>query len=231
MLTGYHYGQRFPVRRLECGDSFGIPRNPEGYFESPEVNAINEDLLEQVLPNQERWQRWLPLIPPSSEISCNSDIVSRIQSVLSVKPYCYKDPRFCYTLPTWFPFLKDTGFICVFRSPDLTVDSILRECREVRDLHSLPISAEVALSLWCASYERILQYSQHGDWLFLEYNQLFYPLGVQRLRNFSGARVNEHFPKRQYSRAEPGNVLMDARSTVIFRALLSMAKANIADAI
>ncbi|MDX1388819.1 MAG: hypothetical protein R3344_06490, partial [Acidobacteriota bacterium] len=59
------------------------PANPKGFFEDQEINAINEDLIAQVLPARPavlgRWlyrdrptrlQRWLARVPVTVDIGC-----------------------------------------------------------------------------------------------------------------------------------------------------------------
>src|SRR5262249_42923187 len=100
--------------------------NPKGYFEDDEVNAINEKLLALVTPARSRpahgW-RWLAAVPVSARISCSPQLAKRIEIQTSRTPFCLKDPRFCYTLPVWRPFLRDTMLLCVFREPTRTAQS------------------------------------------------------------------------------------------------------------
>jgi hypothetical protein len=49
------------------------------------------------------------------------------------RPYLFKDPRFSCTLATWMPFLAaETTFLCVFREPIRTMNSIMRIVRDER---------------------------------------------------------------------------------------------------
>lgn len=47
-------------------------------------------------------------------------------------PFCFKDPRFGFTLPLWQPYLPpDVRFLVVFRDPVDTVASIMRDAVEL----------------------------------------------------------------------------------------------------
>ena len=94
----------------------GDEGNPKGYFEDREVNAINEGLLAQLIPGprrslvgklmhrpqpQSRWSRWLAELEPDQVIACPTKLAGRIRLQTVRRPFCFKDPRFCYTLRAW----------------------------------------------------------------------------------------------------------------------------------
>jgi len=197
--AGYFMGDRlYPGRES----------NPKGFFEDPEINGINEALLAQVVPKRPRFigkwffrnrpmreQRWLARVPVGTELPCPSAIAKRIQKQVQQEPYCFKDPRFCYTLPAWRPFLKNTVFVCVFRDPSITVQSILKECKYAAYLRSFSITFAQALEVWTLMYRHILEiHRQEGEWLFLNYNQVLNGEGLDRLKAFTGASVDCSFP-------------------------------------
>src|SRR5271157_6074149 len=87
--------------------------NPKGQFEDEEINGINEHLLAQVLPERSKWawwgtkdparrlgnlQRWLAALPVTVSIPCPPRLAGRIEAATARAPFCFKDPRFCYTL-------------------------------------------------------------------------------------------------------------------------------------
>src|SRR5215471_14327363 len=76
--------------------------NPKGYFEDDEINDINEALLAPLTPSRSRpacgW-RWLAAVPVGTPIPCPPEITERIKAQTDQSPFCFKDPRFCYTLP------------------------------------------------------------------------------------------------------------------------------------
>jgi hypothetical protein len=189
--------------------------NPKGFFEDREVNGINEALIAQVVPKRPRvlgkWlfrsrplkaQRWLAQVPLDTNIPCSEDIARRIRNLTEGKPYCFKDPRFSYTLPAWRPLLKDTVYICVFRDPASTALSILKECKEAAYLHSLRITFEQALKTWTLMYRHILErHRREGAWLFLHYDQMLTEEGLARLEKFVGVPVDVCFPEPSLRRS------------------------------
>jgi len=182
--------------------------NPKGFFEDAEVNGINEDILAEVVPKRppfigkffykdrpEKWQRWLARVSLETKMHSSDSINKRIEELVKKEPFCFKDPRFSYTLPIWRPFLKNTAFICVFRHPASTAVSILKECENARYLHSLSINFEKALEVWTLIYRHILDIHRfQGRWLFLHYNQALSEEGLNKISGFLDCNVDYSFP-------------------------------------
>jgi hypothetical protein len=191
------------------------PSNPKGYYESVEIEAINEYLLRRVVPRRPRGffgrffghrpnrdQRWLARVPVGKKIPCLPKIADRIQRQTRNQPFCFKDPRFSYTLPAWRPFLQDTVFVCVFREPMATADSILKNWRDEPYLQSLAINFDGALRVWELMYRHILEiHRREGDWLFLHFNQVLTGEGIDRLEQLTGAKADRSFPDATLSRS------------------------------
>ena len=189
--------------------------NPKGFFEDVEVNMINEDLLAQVVPKRLvlmgreffRWrplegQRWLASIPLGASIACPPKIVDRIRTVTQRNFFCFKDPRFCYTLPVWRPFLTGAVFVCVFRDPASTAWSIVKECKEASYLHTLEMTFGRAVQVWSLMYTHIIRrHRLEGDWLFQHYDQFLEGDGLRRLESFVEAPVDQSFPDKSLRRA------------------------------
>lgn len=185
-----------------------LKSNPKGFYEDREVNAINENLIAQILPKQSFFlgrrpfhdrlrknQLWLSRIPVDTQIPCTTRISRQIERLVNQEPYCFKDPRFSYTLPCWRPFLKNTGFVCVFRDPASTAVSIVKECRTRPYLRNVSFSFDRALEVWTLMYSHILQTNcKEGGWIFLHYNQFLMEEGPKRLERFTGATVDRSFP-------------------------------------
>ena len=150
--------------------------NPKGFFETHAVNGVNEEILASALPRHPRFeagQRWLAECSLDTQFSSTPDLDARIQRLTARTPFCFKDPRFSYTVPVWRPFLGDALNLCVFRDPALTARSIVKECRTEPYLRSLRLSAERARATWNAMYTQILERHRHiGDWRFVHYEQL-----------------------------------------------------------
>jgi hypothetical protein len=189
--------------------------NPKGFFEDWEINFINEDLLAQVVPKRLtlmgreffrsrplNGQRWLAHVPLGTYILCPPEITQRIKTVTERIPYCFKDPRFCYTLPVWRPFLNNVGFVCVFRDPANTASSIVKECKDALYLQTLMMTFRQALKVWTQMYTHVLNVHRHkGAWLFLHYNQLLTGEGLNRLETFLNAPVDRSFPEASLNRS------------------------------
>lgn len=196
--AGYYLGE--PLQPPNRG-------NPLGRFESIEVNAINEALLAQVLPRRRRNslfgrlflrhvplpnQRWLAAVPVGRQITATPALLDRMARLVEQQPYCFKDPRYSYTLPAWRSVVTDAVFICVFRHPAVTAASILRERQAVAALHSLALDFDAALRIWTLMYRHIVeQHRRDGCWLFVHYEQILYGNGVARLGDFLDAALDD----------------------------------------
>lgn len=213
--------------------------NPMGFFEDREINEINEDLLEPVVPkrwqlfgkiffqhNPLKWHRWLAVLPPDVAISPAPPLVERIKKIVQNQPYCLKDPRFSYTLPAWEPFLNNTVYICVFRDPGSTASSIHKECLEVPHLvhpeTGIKMTIKQALKVWTHMYLPILStHRHHGDWLFLHYNQVLTSEGMDKLEEFTGAKIDRSFPTAKLSRSKPIGEI-PKKSMAVYRELCKL---------
>ncbi len=209
--AGYYMGERLIPPSED---------NPKGFYEDREINSINEALLAEVTagtPNADstdddtiRWGwRWLAEVPLRTRIPCSDALTARIRDQLSRAPFCFKDPRFCYTLPVWRQYLPDTVFVCVFREPSRTAESIVKTCERGVYLHGLKLTFDKAIELWSLMYRHILQiHRREGEWLFLHYDQILSGRAIPRLEKFLEAPVDCRFAdrtlKRSTDRGNPG---------------------------
>ena len=190
------------------GNTFHPPRdsNPKGFFEGPEINGINEELLSQVTASSEnlqKGQRWLAKLPPGTPIPSSAAINACITWMVGKEPFCYKDPRFSYTLPIWRPHLRDTVFLCIFRHPAITVSSIVKECREAAYLHNVHMTEDRATEIWQMMYSHIMEIHRHeGDWLFLHYEQFLNGSAFDRIEQTLKAPVDRSFPDQTLKRSQ-----------------------------
>jgi len=179
--------------------------NQKGFFETAEINGINEELLAQVLPAEPRFehgQRWLATLPAGLVPRLDARLRARIASLVAHRPFAFKDPRLCYTLPAWEPLLPPgTGRVCVFREPGATTASIVKECRDAAYLASLAMDEARALEVWTAMYERVLAQCARGQWLFVHYDQMLTQDGLDRLECFAGAPLERSFPEASLRRS------------------------------
>lgn len=189
--------------------------NPRGFFEDAEVNNINEALLTPLLPERRfdsgveyltdspvQGQRWLARIPPAASVESTVASSDRIDAVLSRRPFCLKDPRFCYTLHLWRRHSPEARMICVFRRPQIVVASILKEIAAMPYLADFALSVRAAFDVWRLMYTHVLdRHAVTGEWLFVEYEDLFQTAALDRLADFSAAQVDRAFPDRGLDRS------------------------------
>lgn len=195
-----------PGADLVPADSGG----PTGFFESRQLNAINERLLAPY-DDMFLWragysrqlregERWLAVLPWGADPSAPQHLGAAMRAAVPSAPYCCKDPRFGYTLPSWRPFFRDALFVCIFRHPLATATSIAREVR----YGDLTVTIDAAIELWSAIYRRVLERHRHaGDWLFLHYEQLFDRSGLERLSHAVGARLDAGLADPALRRPQP----------------------------
>lgn len=201
--AGYFMGEKPTPATIRAQES-----NPKGQYEDLEINEINEIILESLVPQRPwllgnycfrdqpvKWQRWLSRISLDATIPSPPQAIERIRSLTQNQPFCFKDPRLSYTLPAWQPYLSDTVFICVFRDPASTAQSILKQSKFAKHLRNFSINFDQALEMWTLMYQHILEkHSKDGTWLFLEYNQVLTEEGMDRIEAFTGAAVDRSFP-------------------------------------
>ncbi len=173
--------------------------NAKGFFETAEVNGINEYLLVPAVSHEapkRRMQHWLSHAPEALDLEVPDGIRARMDQLGQKGPFAYKDPRFCYTLDAWRPSVPDAKFVCIFREPAATAASIMKEVGGEEYLQGCGIDFAGALNVWNAMYRRILDdHSQTGQWLFLHFDELFTRQGVEKLEAFVGAPVAADFPE------------------------------------
>jgi hypothetical protein len=165
--AGYYMGKNlYPPRES----------NPLGFFENDFINGINEHILEQydyASLHQEYplfnkpWssykpaygQRWLTYIPAETVVNyTDHSIINRINKALTFPVYAYKDPRFNYTLPVWNQYLgQDVMFICMFREPQTTVESVIKDCHSADYLKEFYVDREIVYEVWLNSYTHLLK--------------------------------------------------------------------------
>jgi len=228
------------------GNNLYPPRNsnPKGFFESADINGVNEDIISLNIPHRPRilpqWirnkifrsrpmkcQRWLAEVPLNVDITTSEEINNHISQLVHYSPYCYKDPRFSYTLPVWKPYLQNTLFICVFRNPGATVQSIIKECNDAEYLHTLTINPVKAERIWILMYQHILNnYKKGGEWLFLHFDEVLENSGLEKIEKFTGACVNSIFPEKKLKRSEDTNCFT-VDSLICYKELCKLAEYKI----
>ncbi len=233
--SGYYMGERPEYLKVNSS-------NPKGFFEDYEVNTINEDILKKTIPNfpekiRRRFfssytfyrARWLARIPLGKKIKSDVDIDRRIKNCTLRQPFCYKDPRFSYTLPVWSKFLpSDTCFLVVFRHPYQTSESIVRECGESPALRKLKMNRHISLNIWVYMYAHILKYYENSNhkqaWYFMHFDQFFDSHQLKELESFSKARVDMGFADKKLSRTSIPEEIKEKRLKTIYSRLNTLAE-------
>lgn len=200
----------------------GRDSNPKGFFENAEINGLNERILSHY---DNKWdkvknkifnkatiyapsegQRWLISLKEEINVNYIDNILKkRIQNAISKQSFCYKDPRFSYTLPVWEKFLpSDTKFIVMFRSPGVTINSILRECANTGYLHNLQIDKDKAEESWINIYKHVKKsYKRKPEkFLFMHYEQVYKGSGLEKLSSFLSAEIKVDFVEKGLKRSK-----------------------------
>lgn len=226
--AGYYMGDNlWPARDM----------NPRGFFEDRDVNHINERLIAAALnrrykwlprrlrPSQPgEWQRWLARVPMNIRFRQRPDILDRIRKVTAHQPFCLKDPRFCYTLPAWRDALGDSVFVCVFRDPATTAESIVKACQTDPDMRGYPITFDEAIKVWTLMYRHVLAIHRHrGTWLFVQFDQILDGTAAQRLAAVTGANVDPSFVDATLHRTTTNRHIPSA-TRAIYRQLCALAE-------
>lgn len=213
--------------------------NPKGQFEDREINMVNDRLiasvpakkptrLNRMLFGETRLlghlQNWMAVLPPGTSIPCPPETQNQIAALTAHQPFCFKDPRFSYTLPAWRPYIADALLLCVFRHPSVTASSMIRECSNAPYMKDLAVDAEWALMVWEAMYRSILKvhYPQGGDWLFVHYDQLLDHSAYPELERRLGIKVDRDFATPRLKRSRPG-VSVSRRITRLYARLCRIA--------
>ena len=95
--------------------------NPAGFFESPQINSINERILLPYLPKDyahgsvaygkdapRRTHTWLARIGTDVNVAAKELERLHIADLTKRTPFCFKDTRFCYTIHEWIPLIERT---------------------------------------------------------------------------------------------------------------------------
>ena len=193
------------------------PANPFGFYEDREINALNNEILKELIhwrmlhglpsvvrPGMYRTPAslWLHVPKRLHKIQVRKQTVEAMCEHFRRQPFCLKDPRFSTTLPWWRAHLPaETRFIVLFRDADRTVDSMLREATE-RYSPPLALTPNWAYRVWLRTYERILhELSQEGEWLFVNFDQVLNQEAIPAIECFSEVALNTSQISPHVSRA------------------------------
>lgn len=181
----------------------GRDSNPKGFYETAEINGINEALIAAAYPTARpagRMQRWLTAADAPVPSDAPAHLTARMRRLAARRPFAFKDPRFCLTLAAWREAVGELGVVCVFRGPADTAESTLREVGEADYLADVELDFDGAVAVWTSAYRNALA-QRDDDWLFLHFDQLLTDEGLARLEAFVGGPVRRDFPEAAWKRA------------------------------
>lgn len=155
--------------------------NPKGYYESPQVNEVNERMMKPLtyefpsllrrhlkgigpvlrgvmfpFVTQEGYRMFAytsekKKIPPPS-----SENQASIRKILRERPFLHKDPRFCFTISHWRSFVPDSKVIVVFRDFRKTAKSMMEFVLDRNSSEMFSMTQRQALWIVRGMYERVL---------------------------------------------------------------------------
>lgn len=192
--------------------------NPKGIFENAQINGINEHILSPYAAGGVDGQRttqapgagqfWLLNLDEAVSVECREpELADRLRSMVGRRPFAYKDPRFCYTLPVWQPYLSATcRYIVMIRRPDVTVASILKECEAMPYLADLDMDVNRAQQVWTNLYRHVLKHYRRDPerFTFVHYDQLFDDAALARVSEILGVQLSSSFVDPSLNRTKRG---------------------------
>ena len=221
------------------GEKLHAPRdsNPKGFFEDAAINQLNDSILSRYTPERTvingfdyqcdapgRGQHWLARVPTDVVVTATPEELLQIRHFVERSPFCYKDTRFCYTLHLWQGFASNAKYICVFRPPNIAVESILKECHSQPYLADFSISVNQAYEVWYLMYSHIVErFSKNGDWLFVKYEDVVTGGSISRIEEFTSLKIDDDFPEQQFSRTKTSLIVPDKVSS-LYDKLLFLSK-------
>ena len=210
--------------------------NPKGFFENWQINFLNERIILSSLEAKygpdasgmfqtfyRKGQYWLARLPVDLPCVATTDDKKEISDLVAREPFCYKDPRFCFTLEPWLGAARNALALCVFRHPGVVVASILKELQNAEYLSDLRISISDLYETWRHMYLRMLSMRARGhEVYFVNYNDLFKKTKLAEIEKHVGAKLNRLFPDKLLDRSGYGGDLDEATKD-LFDALNDLA--------
>lgn len=144
------------------------PDNPDGYFENLDVVALNDALLKELggswntLPQTP--DGWLDSGPIEVLQARSSTLLNTLEQSATGRPWGWKDPRTCVTLPFWQRQLTGLKAIVCLRNPMAVARSLNR-----RD--SLALCQ--GLELWRTYNQRLMANLTPGQFIVTHYDAWF----------------------------------------------------------
>lgn len=174
IISGMHRSGTSLVARLfhEAGADMGDPEtfyrpdqwNPDGYFEQPDIHAINMPLINGP------WGKLAYFRPPSTATIMRRAARRTEQIRATAAKYqdkVVKETRFCLTLPAWTAAgARVTGILVCLRDPIQVARSLQKRNR---------ISIARGLELWRLHNARLLEHATDIPLWFVYYRDILDP--------------------------------------------------------
>ena len=239
---GYYYGEDIIPEN---------PDNPIGYYESWDINNLNEIILSNYLPQRPfkflsniffqsrlaHGHRWLAKIDEETNvISSEKDVLERIDIYLRKQRFCYKDPRFSFTLPVWLSRLPSTltnkiVIICLVRNPLSSTKSMVRKIQKDTRRRNIILKFDEndALESWKSSYKHILKnFKKFNDltWLFVNYEDLLNNDSFGELENALNTSLDKSIIDPNLNHSTSSELILDNEASMLYEKLISLTKTS-----
>jgi hypothetical protein len=139
------------------------PNNPDGYYENTALVDINNDIL---IAFGGTWDA-PPMLPAGFEddkrLAPLRQRAGEVMASFGERPWGFKDPRACLTIPFWRAMANDLRFVVCLRNPLEVARSLGR-----RD----GISEDLALHLWFVHYGAVLAATGPDERVLVDYQAL-----------------------------------------------------------
>ena len=157
------------------------PDNPAGYWEHQLLTDLNDEILARLGGSWHEPPSFPPNWKDSSELAdLRQKAQALIQEEFGARPWGWKDPRTCLTLPFWQRLLPKMGYVICLRNPVDVAHSLER-----RNGFSYQKSAD----LWLTYIKSALGHTTGQSRLLLFYEDFManWRQELQRLARFLGA--------------------------------------------
>lgn len=228
--------------------------NPYGYYECHKINQLNNRIIQKILRgrlpskiqkivrpfqppvNLDKRASMLAIPPKSFDIELSEMEVKGITHFANKPSFCYKDPRFSITLPLWKNYFPgDTRYIVVFRDPRRTVDSMIRNSRDIYN-PPLPVDEDWGFRIWRNYYIRLLnEFSDSENWLFVFDQFLFDGTAVPAIEKFVEVKLNTDQINPSIRRSKPDSISNTNKEyqkcVPLYKTLISRSEKSVLDAL
>lgn len=194
--------------------------NPRGFFERSDVLSVNQAIFRHHACNWYnigRYDRPVPPLPPELQEKMRA-IMGKMKFY---KSFAIKDPRFCFTLPEWLPYIPDPTIVYCVRHPT----SIAHSLKLRNDMVQ-----EEALQLWADYTTHALRNIGGMPLVACQYERLI-DLPEEAIAQFH-THLSRHVPglhkplnnpiEPNFSNANPSQIGLEPRFQALYDQLLSL---------